>query len=111
MHRGCQIAADYPALSGENLRPLGSVITLNSDRSSPFARFVSSSPFLFCHRRPGMRFFAAICSLTIVAICCVTPVRAQDASWQLRTAARRELELAKIDLRNYWQIEYPRQRR
>jgi hypothetical protein len=30
---------------------------------------------------------------------------------QARLAARRELEIAKIELRNYWQVEYPRQKR
>jgi hypothetical protein len=28
-----------------------------------------------------------------------------------RMSARRELELAKMDLRHYWQVEYPRQQR
>jgi hypothetical protein len=37
---------------------------------------------------------------------------AQEASINVdRRAARRELELAKMDLRHYWQVEYPRQQR
>jgi hypothetical protein len=38
--------------------------------------------------------------------------QAQDnVSVQARMAARQELILAKLDLQNYWQVEYPRQRR
>jgi hypothetical protein len=59
-----------------------------------------------------MKFSPAFCVLTIIVSSCVTPARAQEqASFQARLAARQELELAKIELRNYWQIEYPRQRR
>jgi hypothetical protein len=37
---------------------------------------------------------------------------AQEVSTEAdRRAARRELELAKMDLRHYWQVEYPRQQR
>jgi hypothetical protein len=53
-----------------------------------------------------------ICSFALVAICGASSVFAQDqASLQERIAARQELQLAKIDLQNYWQVEYPRQRR
>jgi len=59
-----------------------------------------------------MRTLPAICLSTLAVSCLLTPVRAQEsASLQARVAARHELELAIIDLRNYWQIEYPRQRR
>jgi hypothetical protein len=59
-----------------------------------------------------MKFSPAICSFAIVAICGATSAIAQErASLQARIAARQELELAKLDLQNYWQIEYPRQRR
>jgi hypothetical protein len=38
--------------------------------------------------------------------------QAQATSYEVeRLAARRELHLAKIDFRNYWQIDYPRIRR
>ncbi len=37
------------------------------------------------------------------------PAQAQEASLRARTAARRDLERAKNDLRCYWQVEYPRQ--
>jgi hypothetical protein len=41
-----------------------------------------------------------------------TYVSAQDDAVVFeRRNARRELELAKIDLRHYWQVEYPRQQR
>jgi hypothetical protein len=59
-----------------------------------------------------MKFSPAICSFAIVAIFGATSAIAQErASLQARIAARQELELAKLDLQNYWQIEYPRQRR
>jgi hypothetical protein len=59
-----------------------------------------------------MKFSPAICSLAIFAICGATSALAQNqGSLQARIAARQELELAKIDLQSYWQIEYPRQRR
>ncbi len=42
----------------------------------------------------------------------VAGATAQDMSTEAdRRAARRELELAKMDLRHYWQVEYPRQQR
>jgi hypothetical protein len=59
-----------------------------------------------------MKFSPMICSFAIVAICGATSALAQNqGSLQARMAARQELELAKLDLQNYWQIEYPRQRR
>lgn len=59
-----------------------------------------------------MKFSPAICSFVIVALCCATSALAQNqASLQARMSARQELALAKLDLQNYWQIEYPRQRR
>ena len=50
-------------------------------------------------------------ALTVV---CSTPltVRAEDDSFEmLRTNARRELEIAKLELRLYLQVEYPRELR
>ncbi len=59
-----------------------------------------------------MKFSPVICSLAIFAICGATSALAQNqASLQARIAARQELELAKLDLQIYWQIEYPRLRR
>jgi hypothetical protein len=51
--------------------------------------------------------------LAIVAGCLPsTALFAQDASdASIRRSARRDLELAKMDLRHYWQVEYPRQQR
>ena len=49
-----------------------------------------------------------------VAIICAAPQFASAQSELLageRAAARRELQLAKIEFRNYWQVEYPRIRR
>jgi hypothetical protein len=51
-------------------------------------------------------------SLVVITLCAGGSALAQDqASRQARIAARQELELAKLDLQNYWQVEYPRQRR
>src|SRR5262249_12887079 len=62
--------------------------------------------------RPVMRLFPDVCVSLILGCCFAGSIRAQEQpSLQARLAARRELELAKIDLRNYWQIEYPRQKR
>src|SRR5712671_1988547 len=59
-----------------------------------------------------MKFSPAICLFAIIANCGANSALAQErASLQARIAARQELELAKLDLQNYWQIEYPRQRR
>jgi hypothetical protein len=59
-----------------------------------------------------MKFSPAIYSLAIFAICSDPSALAQNqASLQERVAARHELRMAQLDLQNYWQIEYPRQRR
>jgi hypothetical protein len=59
-----------------------------------------------------MKFSPAVCSLVIVTNCFIASVQAEDqVSLQARMAAREELILAKLDLQNYWQVEYPRQRR
>ena len=55
-------------------------------------------------------------SLLLVAIAtsCIAPelVRAQETPDRIaRLSARRDLEVAKMELRHYWQIEYPRQQR
>src|SRR5262245_42760326 len=51
-------------------------------------------------------------SFAVVVLCAVDSARAQhEVSREARIAARQELELAKLDLQNYWQVEYPRQRR
>jgi hypothetical protein len=58
-----------------------------------------------------MKFAPAILGLA-VASCFILPASAQESSnLQARVAARHELELAKFELRNFWQIEYPRRRR
>jgi hypothetical protein len=67
---------------------------------------------LFAHRRPRMRFSPAIFVLAIAATSAVSIASAQqDASLQMRIAARRELSVAKNNLRFYWQVDYPQQRR
>ncbi len=59
-----------------------------------------------------MRLSPTICIFSILATCCATSAHAQEEpTWQARMAARQDLEMAKIELRNYWQVEYPRQRR
>jgi hypothetical protein len=60
-----------------------------------------------------MKFSLMLLSLAISVICSAPlAVCAQTTSYaQERAAARRELYLAKVDFRNYWQIEYPRIRR
>jgi hypothetical protein len=48
------------------------------------------------------------------ALFCSSPMAAQDqlpTYAEQRMAARRELELAKFEFRNYWQMDYPRIRR
>jgi hypothetical protein len=50
--------------------------------------------------------------LMLISVFCATEARAQEeASVQERVAARRNLTVAKNNLRYYWQVEYPRQRR
>ena len=59
-----------------------------------------------------MKFFPAILVLAVAACSFNSFAHAQDQpSLRARIAVRRELELAKMDLRNYWQVDYPRQRR
>jgi hypothetical protein len=51
--------------------------------------------------------------MAILAACLQTsPASAQEVSpVEERMSARHDLELAKIELRHYWQVEYPRQQR
>ncbi|HVT29696.1 MAG TPA: hypothetical protein VHE81_16885, partial [Lacipirellulaceae bacterium] len=59
-----------------------------------------------------MRFSPAICCLLVAATWCAPYASAQDeTSLQARIAARYDLAQAKAALRDYWQIEYPRQQR
>ena len=60
-----------------------------------------------------MRFTSASPCLAILAFCTFLPVGRTRAEFSPaeRTAARRDLEQAKIELRHYWIVEYPRQRR
>jgi hypothetical protein len=60
-----------------------------------------------------MRLSLSLVSIAIVAAGLPnTSANAQDESpLAERVSARRELELAKMDLRHYWQVEYPRQQR
>jgi hypothetical protein len=59
-----------------------------------------------------MKCSPAIFCLAIVATFGAIPAGAQEQPpSRERIAARRDLALAKLDLQNYWQIEYPRQRR
>ena len=60
-----------------------------------------------------MRFFFHIACLAIAVACLQSPVSFADEATYVpaRIEARRDLELAKIELRHYWQVEYPRLRR
>lgn len=61
-----------------------------------------------------MRFFSSRDCLAVAVVVLMSPLelRADDASHALaRVSARRELAIAKTDLRHYWQVVYPRQRR
>jgi hypothetical protein len=58
--------------------------------------------------------FSPLIFASAIAVFCAFPLTtcAQDASRAMaRAAARHDLELAKIELRLYMQVEYPRQRR
>lgn len=52
--------------------------------------------------------YAAIAAVTLPAPLCIGQEISTAAE---RSHARRELELAKMELRHYWQVEYPRQLR
>jgi hypothetical protein len=62
-----------------------------------------------------MRFSPLVWLAAIVAFSTALPnCSAQedaDSSYAARMSARHELELAKMELRHYWQVEYPRQQR
>ncbi len=55
-----------------------------------------------------------LATVGLFAICCLTTpteLRAAESSLAERTVARRELEIAKLELRHWWLVEYPRMRR
>jgi hypothetical protein len=59
-----------------------------------------------------MRYFSSSLCLAIVAVCSSVTVRADEASYLSdRMSARRDLEIAQMELRSYWQVEYPRKQR
>jgi hypothetical protein len=59
-----------------------------------------------------MRFSPAVLSLALAATFFANVADAQqEASLHARLAVRRDLDHAKNNLRYYWQVEYPRQRR
>jgi hypothetical protein len=59
-----------------------------------------------------MKRFLAIVCLSLLSLAPNSAAFADDAALVAeRMAARRELALAKLELRHYWQVEYPRQRR
>jgi hypothetical protein len=96
--------------SAGNLLSSAGVITLKTRRSSLLDCPLLSPPLLPSEFQ--MRFSLAAFSFATVALFCVLPAAADDmASLQLRSAARRDLDLARMDLRYYWQVEYPRLKR
>ncbi len=60
-----------------------------------------------------MRFSPTILCLAIIAGWLQSPISFAQEVFDVsaRMSARRDLELAKMDLRHYWQVEYPRQQR
>ncbi|HEX5472426.1 MAG TPA: hypothetical protein VFW73_11095 [Lacipirellulaceae bacterium] len=59
-----------------------------------------------------MRFSVVIFCLIVAITCVLSTANAQDdALMPARVAARYDLDRAKLELRDYWQIEYPRQQR
>jgi hypothetical protein len=59
-----------------------------------------------------MKGFVTTFGLAIGLLGWLSPMAiAQDASSNERAAARRDLEIAKLELRHYLQVEYPRQKR
>ena len=60
-----------------------------------------------------MRFSPSLFCLAIIAACLPSSwVCADEVSYvSARMSARRDLEVAQMELRNYWQVEYPRQQR
>lgn len=73
-----------------------------------FSSFLSSTV-----EYPPMRFSPTILLFAIAIFSAnVSTARAQDSpDYAARMSARRDLELAKMELRHYWQVEYPRQQR
>jgi hypothetical protein len=55
-----------------------------------------------------MRFHSFTGSLTLLAALFASTLFAQEPSLQERIAVRRDLAEAKMNLRYYWQVEYPR---
>jgi hypothetical protein len=55
-----------------------------------------------------MRFRLSTLVCSIFAVGFASPLFAQEPSLQDRIAVRRDLEVAKMNLRYYWQVEYPR---
>jgi hypothetical protein len=59
-----------------------------------------------------MKFSFPLFTLAVAAVCLESPNVSADEPYEVaRWRARHELRLAKMDLRNYWQVEYPRQQR
>jgi hypothetical protein len=93
------------------LRSSGKPITLKN-QSSRLSR-IRVLQLLSPPAAKTMRISPTILSSAIVIFLSQSHVaQAQTTSYEEeRLAARRELQLAKIDFRNYWQIDYPRIRR
>jgi hypothetical protein len=50
----------------------------------------------------------AYCLFTLITVLVASPLFAQEPSLQEQIAVRRDLAEAKMNLRYYWQVEYPR---
>jgi hypothetical protein len=105
---------------GNNLRAARRVIRLENRRAGGLQKqhlasrtaSGSSARISFPSEVP-MRLSSASLILAVVAFhSMLTSAFAQnEPSLDARLAARRDLELAKLELRQYWQVDYPRQQR
>jgi hypothetical protein len=96
-----------------NLRRDGTPITLKFTLQRDVLSALASPLLNSLSSESTMKLSVPLLSLAIAMICSVPiSVQAQESQYdQERASARRDLYLAKVDLRNYWQIEYPRIRR
>jgi hypothetical protein len=97
------------AKTHRGLGNFGSVITVNCIGA---AKLLAPSPLIstshLIGRGPAMRFRLSTLILALFAAHFASPLIAQEPSLQERIAVRRDLDAAKMNLRYYWQVEYPR---
>jgi hypothetical protein len=88
------------------LRPPNRLITLKTSRCGnlPASCHSPLAPVLEVVMRSPLNSIVLAFAVAATASQCL----AQEAPLRERMAARRDLEIAKTDLRYYWQVEYPR---